>query len=131
MTIHTRQLQQYTLPTNNNYTRDKFYVNLFIGNSPYYHLLKYLLFLLKHTHTHIYIYICIYMMTLRRNLLRVYSGLMFRRFSVNAAAHLLLICNVLRKGKMKGKLSVCKPKKQITMRRGVSPPVLVHGTVWR
>ena len=32
------------------------YINLFTRNSAYYHLLKYLLFLLKHTHTHTYIY---------------------------------------------------------------------------
>jgi len=51
------------------------------------------------------------MMKFRRNLLRLCSGLMFRRFFVNAAAHLLLICNVLRKGKKKGKLSLCKPRK--------------------
>jgi hypothetical protein len=31
------------------------YMNLFIQDSPYYHLLKYLLFLLKHS-----VYICIY-----------------------------------------------------------------------
>ena len=44
------------------------YMNLFTRNSPYYHLLKYLLLLKKtlcihthtHTHTHTYIYIYIY-----------------------------------------------------------------------
>ena len=40
------------------------YMNLFTRNSPYYHLLKYLLFLLKHLiYIYIYIYICMMLRT--------------------------------------------------------------------
>ena len=53
-----------------------------------------------------------YMLTFRRNLLHLCSDLMYRWLFVNAATHLILIYNVLRKGKKKVRMSLCKPRKR-------------------
>ena len=80
-------------------------MNFLTPNSPYYHLLKYLLFLLKHP-----VYIYIYGDVAEEPVASVcrFGVLPFLRergcpFTVNL--------NVLRKGKKKGKWSLNKPKK--------------------